>query len=53
MSLDHRSPLIDRMAALVILTVDKHAADSGVAHRGEGGLPRAGEGGHAPIISPI
>jgi hypothetical protein len=44
---------LGRMAALVILTVDKHAADAGVAHLGEGDLPRAGEGRHAPIISPI
>ena len=36
----------DRMAALVILTVDKHAADAGAAHLGEGDLLRAGEGGH-------
>ena len=36
-----------RMAALVILTVDKQTAHAGVAHLSEGDLLRAaGEGGH-------
>ena len=37
----------DRMAALVILTVDKHAANPEVAHLGKGNVLRAIESGHA------
>ena len=46
-----RSALIlVQWAALVILTVDKHTAEAGIAHLGKGYFLRsAGEGGHRPL----